>query len=497
MATVVAAYQQGAFVNPQDGQFATGATVLGNDNALRATYNGHDGEPGVHLQSSIAASKPAAAVAGRKWMESDTLKIWYDTGSVWSEIAYIPIAGGTMTGGLVINAGGLVVTGNSVIAGTLGGLLGLAVVSGATTMGGTLAVTGATTLSSTLGVTGSTTLNAITTISAGGLTITAGGITISAGGGAITGNVNIAGAVTGVTGLTVVSGGISVTGNSSITGTLATLAFTATGNITTTGNISLTTAVGKIIPGATSLSHRNTADSADNLLITDAGNVTVRGLLTIPAGTVSSASANVPQGVAPTSPNNGDVWVTSAGMFLRASGSTIGPFGSGSASVSGTTGQVPKFTSASAVGNGIMADNGSSITIATGAANAQTLIGSGYSLTGASTVAMIDLTGTWNTSGTPTAIKINITDTASAALSLFFDGQIGGVSKFAFGKDGSLRLAGVTVVGNRRTGWTPWTGTANRTSFDTATATLVNVAQALKALLDDIHSTAGHGLIGT
>ena len=35
-------------------------------------------------------------------------------------------------------------------------------------------------------------------------------------------------------------------------------------------------------------------------------------------------------------------------------------------------------------------------------------------------------------------------------------------------------------------GWAAWTGVATRTSFDTATATLANVAEAVKALIDDL-----------
>jgi hypothetical protein len=35
---------------------------------------------------------------------------------------------------------------------------------------------------------------------------------------------------------------------------------------------------------------------------------------------------NVPHGAAPTSPNNGDVWTTTAGMYARINGSTVGPF---------------------------------------------------------------------------------------------------------------------------------------------------------------------------
>lgn len=62
--------------------------------------------------------------------------------------------------------------------------------------------------------------------------------------------------------------------------------------------------------------------------------------------------------------------------------------------------------------------------------------------------------------------------------------------------DNSLGFFGATTVA-KKTGWTPWTGTATRTSFATSTATLANVAEALKALIDDLHSTAGYGLITT
>jgi hypothetical protein len=54
----------------------------------------------------------------------------------------------------------------------------------------------------------------------------------------------------------------------------------------------------------------------------------------------------------------------------------------------------------------------------------------GYSLTGSASASFMDLAGTWNTSGTPTAIKLNITDTASNAASLLMDLQVGGASRF-------------------------------------------------------------------
>lgn len=49
----------------------------------------------------------------------------------------------------------------------------------------------------------------------------------------------------------------------------------------TFAQLTLSTAVSKIIPGATSLSMRNNADSADNLILTDAGAATIRTALTV------------------------------------------------------------------------------------------------------------------------------------------------------------------------------------------------------------------------
>lgn len=58
----------------------------------------------------------------------------------------------------------------------------------------------------------------------------------------------------------------------------------------------------------------------------------------------------------------------------------------------------------------------------------------------------------------------------------------------------ALQMNGTKVVGTRKTGWTAATGTATRTSFATGSVTLPNLAQAVKALIDDLIS---HGLIGT
>ena len=73
------------------------------------------------------------------------------------------------------------------------------------------------------------------------------------------------------------------------------------------------------------------------------------------------------------------------------------------------------------------------ITVA--AANTSALTSTGYSLTGTDATSMVDLAGTWNTTGTPSAIKLNVTDTASNAASKLMDLQVGGVSQFSVPKD--------------------------------------------------------------
>jgi len=62
----------------------------------------------------------------------------------------------------------------------------------------------------------------------------------------------------------------------------------------------------------------------------------------------------------------------------------------------------------------------------------------GQSLTGTQATSLVDLSTTWlSTTGTPTAIKLNVTDTASNAASLLMDLQVGGASYFRVQKDGA------------------------------------------------------------
>ena len=57
----------------------------------------------------------------------------------------------------------------------------------------------------------------------------------------------------------------------------------------------------------------------------------------------------------------------------------------------------------------------------------------------------------------------------------------------------TLKIGANTVVGARKTGWAAPTGTATRTTFATSTVTTAQLAERVKALIDDL---TAHGLIG-
>jgi hypothetical protein len=59
---------------------------------------------------------------------------------------------------------------------------------------------------------------------------------------------------------------------------------------------------------------------------------------------------------------------------------------------------------------------------------------------------------------------------------------------------GPLGFFNTTPVA-KRTGWATATGTATRTTFATDSVTLIELARRVKALIDDLHSDAGYGLI--
>lgn len=87
--STVSSHQQAAFTSPVNGTSPIDADeVRLNDNGIRATYNTHDSDATIHIQSSTLALQPVAGTAGRVWLTTDTgnLRTWFDTGAEWLEV---------------------------------------------------------------------------------------------------------------------------------------------------------------------------------------------------------------------------------------------------------------------------------------------------------------------------------------------------------------------------------------------------------------------------
>ncbi len=210
---------------------------------------------------------------------------------------------------------GQTITGNSTITGTLGGITTLT----ATTLAGTLSTAAQPNITS-VGILVAPHMTA-PVVDSGGEIITSGDLAITAG--KITMATAISQLIPGATSFSLRNnansadnlivtdagaatfrstvGGITTLTATTLAGTLSTAAqgsVTSLGiltSLTTSGAITMTAAASKIIPGATSFSHRNAADSADNLIITDAGVATFRGGFAIDAaGHLISTSAGTP-----------------------------------------------------------------------------------------------------------------------------------------------------------------------------------------------------------
>lgn len=202
---------------------------------------------------------------------------------------------------------------------------------------GTVALTTrATTFASTLAVLGSSTLADRVNIGGGVVGGTDGVLTISstyAGSGrdliSLAGTVSGAGNPLGVycaptfniTGNGQSVGGVGATATLIAKGAFTTLEYYALGAFdpsAVSGAGTITTAyglkVGDITVGVTNYA-----------IYTNAGIVHFGGRVDTVAGAAGGAGLRIPHGAAPTSPVNGDIWTTTAGLFVRINGATVGP----------------------------------------------------------------------------------------------------------------------------------------------------------------------------
>jgi hypothetical protein len=172
------------------------------------------------------------------------------------------------------------------------------------------------------------------------------------------------------------------------------------------------------------------------LSVTGSGNVVLATSPTLTTPTLGVASATTINKVTLTAPGTGSTLTIADGKTLTASNTLT---------FTGTDSTSFAFPSTSdTVACLGTAQTFSKTQTITPAANTNALAVSSYSLTGANAQSLLDLAGTWNTSGTPTALKLNITNTASNASSLLFDFQVGGSSRLKLdnGASGILTLNG-------------------------------------------------------
>lgn len=98
----------------------------------------------------------------------------------------------------------------------------------------------------------------------------------------------------------------------------------------------------------------------------------------------------------------------------------------------------------------------------------------------------------WFKLASAAATGLRITDSSNNGILTYTPGS---VMDFPLG--GEFRISGNRLLNSRKTGWAVATGTKTRTTFVTDTVTLPELAARVGALVDDLHQTAGHGLIGT
>jgi len=157
------------------------------------------------------------------------------------------------------------------------------------------------------------------TFSIGGNTTFSGAYTFT---GTVTNNTTVTFPTTGTL-LTTTGSGSSLTFG---TGSLS-----LAGNLTTSGAYN----IGFTMPGAYTYTFPS---STSTLAILGANTFT--GKQTTVASASGAAGLNLPPGAAPSAPVNGDIWTTTAGIYVQINGGTVGPLSAGGSAITALTGDV-------------------------------------------------------------------------------------------------------------------------------------------------------------
>ena len=173
--------------------------------------------------------------------------------------------------------------------------------------------------------------------------------------------------------------------------------------------------------------------------------ITTSGTLTIAIATASGSS-------------NGLLSSTDWTMFNNKQNTITNPV-----TGTGTTNYLSKWTSGTALGNSLVFDNGTNVGIGTATPGYKLEVNGGiygkgitsdadggvgnaiYAhnqvLTGSSNNALVQLDTTWNTTGNPSAIELNVTNTASGSTSKVMNLKVDLTSIFSVSKGGAVQTA--------------------------------------------------------
>ncbi len=177
---------------------------------------------------------------------------------------------------------------------------------------------------------------------------------------------------------------------------------------------------------------------------------TLTGKLTTAASSAGAAGLAIPQGTAPSSPVNGDIWTTSVGMFVQINGTTVGPLGSVTGAVSGpgssTDSYIPQWNGTS--GTSLKA-------------------GLPVGATGTSSLITTDSSGQFDASVLP-AFTGDVTSTAGTAAT-----TVGAIGGHAVTLGGAVTFSGAHTFTGTVTGNTSVTFPVSGTLVSTNTNTFV------------------------
>lgn len=140
------------------------------------------------------------------------------------------------------------------------------------------------------------------------------------------------------------------------------------------------------------------------------------GALVTAAPSTASAGLNLPPGSAPTTPVNGDIWTTSAGIFVRINGSTIQLSSGGSTIGVGGTNQVAYYTAPNTVNGLATANNGVLVTSGGGVPSISSTLPSGLSAANMTLTAPLISVLAGTVYGNPTGTAANMVATTSPIL---------------------------------------------------------------------------------